>query len=71
VKHEIIWKKPYCAPCYTSKTAFDRKNPKYWNDNHFICYVGTHECIKSISVDEIKNKLDKMIAELKALKKEN
>jgi len=59
--HRCIWKKPYCSPCYTTITAFDRNNPKYWSGNTFICNTGTHECIKSITVDDVYYNLEEMI----------
>lgn len=58
--HIIIWKKPVCSPCYNADTVLD-KNSKHWEGNNFICYTGTHECIKSISVDEVYNDLIKLI----------
>jgi len=64
VIHKVIWKKPACSPCYTTVTAFERSNPKYWNGITFLCNTGTHECIKSVSVDEVKNILDGMISEI-------
>jgi len=71
VFHRYIWKKPYCSPCYTDITAFDRKNPKYWKGNNFICNTGTHDCVKSITVDEVKKELDVMISELSKKQKVN
>ncbi|MCX7833767.1 MAG: glycosyltransferase family 9 protein [Ignavibacteria bacterium] len=56
-----IWKKIECSPCYTPSTAIDRKNKKYWRENNFICYKGTNECIKSITVEEVFFELKKII----------
>ena len=61
VIHKVIWHRPECSPCYTSITAFDRDSEKYWDGNTFICNTGTHICIKSISVEEIKKELESMI----------
>ena len=54
----VIWKKPYCSPCYTPVTAADRSNPKYWRGNTFICHTGTHICMKSISVEEVVSSIN-------------
>ena len=69
--HKFIWKKPYCSPCYTTNTAFDRNNQKYWNGNTFICNTGTHECIMDIAVDEVHTTLIEMIEELEKKVKRN
>jgi heptosyltransferase-2 len=53
VKHGYIWKAPFCSPCYTADTAFDRKNRKYWSGQNFICHTGTHECMNTILPEEI------------------
>ncbi|MCE1163849.1 MAG: glycosyltransferase family 9 protein, partial [Bacteroidetes bacterium] len=42
-----------CSPCYTPSSAVDRKNREYWNGDNFICRLGTGECMKSITVDEV------------------
>lgn len=60
-KHSYIWKMPPCSPCYTTDTAFDRKNKKYWKLRNFICHTGTHECIKDISPEEVFIELKKLI----------
>jgi ADP-heptose:LPS heptosyltransferase len=59
--HMYIWKKPICSPCYTPATAVDRNNSKYWRGDNFICYVGTHVCLKEISVREVFGVLNDMI----------
>lgn len=51
--HHLIWKKPYCSPCYTPVTASDRSNPKYWRNGAFICHTGTYICMKSITIEEV------------------
>ncbi len=61
ILHRYIWKKLYCSPCYTPKTAIDKKNKKYWRGNNFICYRETNECIKSIEVEEVFFELKKII----------
>ncbi len=58
--HEIIWKKIKCSPCYTPDTAIDRKS-KPWVGDKFVCYMKTHECIKSITVDEVIGKIENII----------
>lgn len=63
--HQYIWKKPDCSPCYTPITSIEKSNNKYWKGNRFICYTGTHECIKEITVDEVFSKLNEMINKLK------
>ncbi len=52
-ENQLIWKKPYCSPCYTPATAADRNNSKYWRNGSFICHAGTHICMKSITVEEV------------------
>jgi hypothetical protein len=69
--HRNIWKKPFCSPCYNSVTAFDKKNSKYWQGDRFVCYTGTHECIRSISVDEVSSVLGEMINELGSREKKS
>lgn len=64
--HKHIWKKPKCSPCYTPVTSIDKSNKKYWRGDSFICYTGTHECIKEISVDEVLNKIKEMVNQLKS-----
>jgi len=61
VKHSYIWKMPLCSPCYTTDTAFDRKNKKYWEGKNFICHTGTHECIKSITPEEVFAEFRKLV----------
>ena len=56
-----IWKKPECSPCYTPETAIDMSNSKYWRGNKFICYMGEHVCMKSITVEEVFNAISKII----------
>lgn len=52
-EHKLIWKKPWCSPCYNPVTAADRDNPKYWQNGVFRCHTGTLECMKSITVEEV------------------
>lgn len=59
--HIYIWKRIECSPCYTPTTAIDRNNKKYWIGNNFICYKGTNECIKSITVEEVFSELKKIV----------
>jgi heptosyltransferase-2 len=61
VKHRYIWKAPSCSPCYTTDTAFDRRNKKYWKEKNFICHTGTHECIKSITPKEVFAEFKKLV----------
>lgn len=63
-KHRFIWKKPHCSPCWNPETSFNRNNKKYWKGNTFICYTGTHECIKEITVEEVYGVLNDMISKL-------
>lgn len=52
-QHILIWKKPWCSPCYNPVTAAERDNPKYWQNGVFRCHTGTLECMKSITTDEV------------------
>ncbi len=63
--HEYIWKKPDCSPCYTPETAYDRSNSKHWKDNKFICYKNDVACIKNISVEEVFEKVSKILNRIK------
>jgi ADP-heptose:LPS heptosyltransferase len=63
--NSYIWKQPSCSPCYTPKTAIDTKNEKYWRDECFICYTGTHICMKMITVPEVINDINKIINSIK------
>jgi len=69
--HQHIWKKPKCSPCYTPVTSINKSNKKYWKGNSFICNTGTHECIKGISVEEVFNKIQEMVNQLKSSGKQN
>lgn len=64
---KFVWKKPVCSPCYTPATAIDRNNSKYWRGDDFVCYVGTHVCMKDISVEEVFGVLEEMINKGKEL----
>ena len=64
--HKHIWEKTKCSPCYTPVTSIDKSNKKYWKGDSFICYTGTHECIKDISVEEVFNKTKELINQLKS-----
>ncbi|MGD1045874.1 MAG: glycosyltransferase family 9 protein [Bacteroidota bacterium] len=49
--HQIyIWKHPVCAPCYTPDTVQQKINSL---EREFICQTGTHECMKSLTVDDV------------------
>lgn len=63
VRHSYIWKMPHCSPCYTTDTAFDRKNKKYWKRKNFICNTGTHECIKLILPEDVLTEFKKIIVQ--------
>lgn len=60
VEHILIWKKPYCSPCYNPVTAADRDNPKYWQNGVFRCHTGTHICMKSITAEEVTASIEKL-----------
>ena len=47
---EYIWKQPACSPCYTPQTVLQKQ---YYRGRTFICHTGTHECIQSITVDQV------------------
>lgn len=50
-KHQrYVWKQVTCAPCYNPMTASKRYR-KY--GRNFICFTGTHECMKNLSVDDV------------------
>jgi ADP-heptose:LPS heptosyltransferase len=57
----VIWHKPLCSPCYTTVTAYNRNDTKYWKGSSFICNTGTHECIKSVTVEEVYDTLINMV----------
>lgn len=59
-EHILIWKKPWCSPCYNPVTAADRDNTKYWHNGVFRCHTGTLECMKSITVEEVTASINKL-----------
>jgi len=59
-QHILIWKKPWCSPCYNPVTAADRDNLKYWQNGVFRCHTGTLECMKSITVEEVTASINKL-----------
>ena len=63
--HEYIWLKPECSPCYTTITAFETSNTKYWKDKTFICWTGTHKCIEDITVENVYQKVTLILNRLK------
>ena len=65
VTHKTIRKNIECSPCYTTSTAIDRKNKKYWRNSSFICYTGHHKCIKEITVEEVLNSTVEIINQIK------
>lgn len=62
--NRVIWHKPGCCPCYTTVTAFNRDDTKYWHGTSFICNTGTHECISTVSADEVFNEMVQISAAL-------
>ncbi len=60
-KHYYVWKQPECSPCYTPGSAVDKSNAKFWNGKNFICHLGTVVCMSSITVDEVFDKIKKML----------
>ncbi len=60
--HEVISKSVECSPCYNTANAIDKGNKKYWQGNKFICYKGTHECMKLIRVDDVFDRVSRKIA---------
>lgn len=53
-KYKIIWKQISCSPCYTPDTVLQ-------NINFSKCPSGTHECMKSISVEEVLKAVDDIL----------
>lgn len=62
--HKYIWKQPECSPCYTPQTSIDRNNKTYYKGNEFLCNTGTHECMKTISVDEVFSSLKEILGKI-------
>jgi ADP-heptose:LPS heptosyltransferase len=60
-KHNIVWNKLPCSPCYTPATAVDKKNSKYWKGSSFICHLGTIECMKSIKPNSVFKAVEDII----------
>lgn len=48
--HRYAWKQPTCSPCYTPVSALDKKNMK---GKEFVCWTGTHECMKNMSIEHV------------------
>jgi lipopolysaccharide heptosyltransferase II len=49
-----LWKQPACAPCYTPETTLQKK---YFAGNTFVCHIGTHECMRLLTVDDVWRKV--------------
>ncbi|MEK7288353.1 MAG: glycosyltransferase family 9 protein [Elusimicrobiota bacterium] len=47
-----------CHPCYTPQTA---RNSSRFNGREFICWTGTHECMKELSVAEVEQAVHEML----------
>lgn len=62
--HKYLWKKPACSPCYTTITAIETKNKKYWHNKTFICFTGTHECLNELGVTEVFDEVEKILKKL-------
>ena len=62
--HKYLWKNPSCSPCYTTFTAIQTGNKKYWHDKTFICHTGTHECLNELSTKEVFDSAEKMMQKL-------
>jgi ADP-heptose:LPS heptosyltransferase len=54
-----IWTKPPCAPCYTPETV---KQQSYFQGRTFICHTGTHECMQSLTIDDVWEKITGILA---------
>lgn len=53
-----LWKHVHCSPCYTPTTVMQKR---YFNGNKFICWTGTHECLETLTVDEVYNTFEKVV----------
>lgn len=45
-----LWKQIPCSPCYTPETVLQRK---YFIGKQFVCWTKTHDCLKSLTVEEV------------------
>lgn len=53
-----LWKTVFCTPCYTPESVMQRK---YFIGKEFICWTKTHECLKSLTVDEVFTAYSKLM----------
>ena len=63
--HAYIRKDLPCSPCYTPSTAIDRSNRVYWKGSDFVCRLGTGECMKGISVDDVYGEIKTILNKTK------
>lgn len=59
-RHVHLWNNMECSPCYTPATAIDKSNTEYWASDVFKCRLGTNECMRSVSVDDVYKTFEKL-----------
>ncbi|MBI2069109.1 MAG: lipopolysaccharide heptosyltransferase II [Elusimicrobia bacterium] len=57
--HRQLWKQVSCSPCYTPDTVYDRSRFK---SNEFICWTQTHDCLKTLSVNEVSQAVREILS---------
>jgi lipopolysaccharide heptosyltransferase II len=62
-----LWKRVHCAPCYTPETVMQKR---YFDGDSFICWTGTHECLETMSVEEVFASFQKVAARVLSSKQE-
>ncbi|MGA9362797.1 MAG: glycosyltransferase family 9 protein [Bacteroidota bacterium] len=58
--HRYVWKQVHCSPCYTPLTVMNRKN---FNGKDFVCWTGTHACMKNLVIDDVLQVIREMLGE--------
>jgi lipopolysaccharide heptosyltransferase II len=58
--HRYLWRQVHCSPCYTPVTVMARRN---LDGNDFVCWTGTHACMKELMVNDVLQTIREMMRE--------
>jgi ADP-heptose:LPS heptosyltransferase len=58
--HRYLWRQVHCSPCYTPVTVMDRRN---FNGKDFVCWTGTHACMKELMINDVLQTIRDMLRE--------
>ncbi len=59
--HRYVWTRAHCSPCYTPISVMEKKNVR---GKEFVCWTGTHECMKGMGVEIVLHAVLEVIKEL-------